>query len=57
MQSILSQRKLGPFTVSSIGLELQPDLTARLDALINQRSVVGERYNPATQAEVDTENF
>jgi aryl-alcohol dehydrogenase-like predicted oxidoreductase len=38
-------------------LELQPDMTARLDALINQRSVVGERYNPATQAEVDTENF
>ena len=32
-------------------------MTARLDALINQRSVVGERYNPATQAEVDTENF
>jgi hypothetical protein len=30
---------------------------ARLDALINQRTVAGERYNPATQAEVDAENF
>jgi aryl-alcohol dehydrogenase-like predicted oxidoreductase len=38
-------------------LELQPDLIARLDALINQRTVAGERYNPAAQAEVDTENF
>jgi hypothetical protein len=36
---------------------LQPDLIARLDALINQTTVVGERYNPASQAEVDTENF
>jgi aryl-alcohol dehydrogenase-like predicted oxidoreductase len=38
-------------------LELQPDLMARLDALINQRTLAGNRYNPATQAEVDTENF
>jgi hypothetical protein len=28
-----------------------------LDALINQLSIAGERYNAATQAEVDTENF
>ncbi len=46
------EENLGAATV-----ELQPDMTARLDALINQRSVVGERYNSATQAEVDTENF
>ena len=38
-------------------LELQPQLIAKLDALINQRTVAGERYNAATQAEVDTENF
>jgi len=38
-------------------LELQPDLIAQLDALINQRSVVGPRYNSAAQADVDTENF
>jgi aryl-alcohol dehydrogenase-like predicted oxidoreductase len=46
------EENLGAATV-----ELQPDLIARLDALINQRTVAGERYNPATQAEVDTENF
>jgi hypothetical protein len=102
MQAILGQRKLGPFTVSSIGLgcmnlshaygvppspdaaagvllraldlgvthfdtaalygfganeELVGRTLAQLDSLINQRTVVGERYNPATQAEVDTENF
>jgi aryl-alcohol dehydrogenase-like predicted oxidoreductase len=38
-------------------VELQPDLIAQLDALINQRSVVGARYNSAAQADVDTENF
>jgi aryl-alcohol dehydrogenase-like predicted oxidoreductase len=38
-------------------LELQPDLIAQLDALINQSSVVGPRYNSAAQADVDTENF
>jgi aryl-alcohol dehydrogenase-like predicted oxidoreductase len=38
-------------------IELQPDLLSRLDALINQRTVAGERYNAAIQAEVDTENF
>jgi aryl-alcohol dehydrogenase-like predicted oxidoreductase len=36
---------------------LTPDLAARVDALVNRHSIVGERYNPATQAEVDTENF
>ena len=29
----------------------------RLDGLINQRSVTGARYNAATQAEIDTEEF
>ena len=43
--------------LGAAAIELQPDLIARLDALINQRSVVGERYNTAIQAEVDTENF
>jgi aryl-alcohol dehydrogenase-like predicted oxidoreductase len=38
-------------------LELQPDLIARLDALINRHTVVGERYNSAAQADADTENF
>ena len=46
------EENLGAATV-----ELQPDLIAQLDALINQRTVVGERYSAATQAEIDTENF
>ncbi len=43
--------------LGAAALELDPELTAQLDALINQASVVGERYNAATQAEIDTENF
>jgi aryl-alcohol dehydrogenase-like predicted oxidoreductase len=38
-------------------IELSVDLIAQLDALINERTVIGARYNAATQAEVDTENF
>jgi hypothetical protein len=38
-------------------VELPPGLIGKLDALINQRSVVGARYSAATQAEIDTENF
>lgn len=36
---------------------LSPDVVARLDALINQDTVVGARYNAATQTEIDTEDF
>jgi aryl-alcohol dehydrogenase-like predicted oxidoreductase len=43
--------------LGAMAIELQPDLLAQLDTLINQRNVVGERYNAATQAEIDTENF
>ena len=32
-------------------------IVARLDALINQRTVAGARYSAATQAEIDTEEF
>jgi aryl-alcohol dehydrogenase-like predicted oxidoreductase len=38
-------------------LRLDADQLARVDALINQRTVVGPRYSPATLAEVDTEEF
>jgi aryl-alcohol dehydrogenase-like predicted oxidoreductase len=38
-------------------VSLSPSVLQRLDALINRHSVVGERYNPATQAEVDTEEY
>jgi aryl-alcohol dehydrogenase-like predicted oxidoreductase len=43
--------------LGAAAVELQPDLIERLDALINQRTVVGERYNSAAQADADTENF
>ena len=36
---------------------LSVDQMERLDALINQATVVGPRYNAATQAEIDTEQF
>jgi len=38
-------------------VQLTPELAARVDALINRRSVAGARYNAATQAEIDTEEF
>lgn len=38
-------------------VKLSPAVVARLDALINERTVTGARYNAATQAEIDTEQF
>jgi aryl-alcohol dehydrogenase-like predicted oxidoreductase len=38
-------------------VSLSPGTLQRLDALINRHTVVGARYNPATQAEVDTEEY
>jgi aryl-alcohol dehydrogenase-like predicted oxidoreductase len=38
-------------------VRLAEDVRVRLDALINHRSISGERYNAATQAEIDTEDF
>jgi aryl-alcohol dehydrogenase-like predicted oxidoreductase len=39
--------------------DVQPDggVLQRLDALINRHTVAGARYNAATQAEIDTEEF
>ena len=39
------------------GVMLEPALLARLDALINQRTVKGRRYSAQSQSEVDTEEF
>ena len=39
------------------GVALGADSVARLDALINQRTVAGVRYNAAAQADIDTEEF
>ena len=36
---------------------LSEDVVARLDALINERTVKGGRYNPTLQAQIDTEEF
>ena len=38
-------------------VKLEPRIIQRLDALINQKTVTGPRYNAATQAEIDTETF
>jgi aryl-alcohol dehydrogenase-like predicted oxidoreductase len=38
-------------------IELPRNIVVRLDVLINQSTVVGTRYNAATQTEIDTEEF
>ena len=38
-------------------VELAPELIARVDALINQRTVTGARYGAQSSTEVDTEVF
>ena len=43
--------------VGAAGLTLRQPTIARLDELINQHTVLGARYNAATQAEIDTEDF
>jgi aryl-alcohol dehydrogenase-like predicted oxidoreductase len=43
--------------VAAVQLALPAGTLARVDALINQQSVSGARYNDATQAEIDTETF
>lgn len=43
--------------LGALDVRLTPEQMARADALINQRTVSGARYSPATTAEVDTERF
>ncbi len=43
--------------LGALNVKLSADMVARLDALINEKTVVGERYNPQGTSEVDTENF
>jgi aryl-alcohol dehydrogenase-like predicted oxidoreductase len=38
-------------------VQLAPRVIAALEALINQQTVVGQRYNEPTQREIDTEEF
>ncbi|ENO87972.1 aldo/keto reductase [Thauera linaloolentis] len=43
--------------VKAAEVTLSTGLAARLEALIDRRTVAGPRYNAATQAEIDTEEF
>ena len=43
--------------LGAAAVTLDPAVLQRLDALINRQTVAGARYNPATQAEIDTEEF
>lgn len=43
--------------LGAAAVSLSPATLQRLDALINRQTVAGARYNPATQAEVDTEEY
>ncbi len=43
--------------LAAADVELTAELSAQLDALINQRTIAGARYNAAIQAEIDTENY
>ena len=46
-----------PIYLAADRLVLSPEQVARLAAAVNQRTVHGTRYNTATQAEIDTEEF
>ena len=43
--------------LSATSVKLSLDLIARVDALINQKTVAGHRYNAQSAREVDTEEF
>ncbi|MFN7153086.1 MAG: aldo/keto reductase [Acidovorax sp.] len=43
--------------LGAVNVQLDAATMARLDALINHRTVVGNRYNPQSASEVDTETF
>ena len=43
--------------LDAAAIQLSPELIARAEALINERTVVGGRYSAQSQAEVDTEEF
>jgi len=43
--------------LAAVDVKLDAGLLARLDALINQRTVAGDRYNAQSNSEVDTETY
>jgi len=42
---------------ASASIDLTASMVSRLEALVNHQTVSGARYPPATQAEIDTEQF
>jgi aryl-alcohol dehydrogenase-like predicted oxidoreductase len=43
--------------IGAASVKLSPDLMAKVDALVNERTVTGGRYPDAMQATVDTEDY
>jgi len=43
--------------LGAVDVKLSADLMARVEALINERTVAGDRYNAQANSEVDTETF
>jgi aryl-alcohol dehydrogenase-like predicted oxidoreductase len=43
--------------LAAADLRLAADLIARLDALVNEHTVAGNRYSEQSNREVDTETF
>jgi aryl-alcohol dehydrogenase-like predicted oxidoreductase len=43
--------------LGAVNVKLSADLMARVEDLINERTVVGDRYNAQANSEVDTETF
>jgi hypothetical protein len=43
--------------LGAASVRLEPGLLARLEALVHNRSVSGQRYNAANTVEIDTERF
>ncbi len=43
--------------VSAAAVHINAEMMARLDALINQQTVTGDRYVASTQVEIDTETY
>jgi aryl-alcohol dehydrogenase-like predicted oxidoreductase len=43
--------------LGAVQVQLDAGLMARLNALINERTVAGDRYNAQANSEVDTETF
>ncbi|MEY5028797.1 MAG: ral stress protein 69 [Pseudomonadota bacterium] len=43
--------------LGAVDVQLSPEVIARVEALINEKTVLGDRYNAQANSEVDTETF